>query len=102
MEWTHKQIRGLNSKASSEIETPYNARTHRQENGDSPLFDTPSSQQTPKTRSHNFGRFDASALHIAHALKATELQKAYKKEKPMHYYLVCKTQEKKLADVIVF
>ncbi|ODM96551.1 LIM domain-containing protein E [Orchesella cincta] len=75
------------SKASSKFEaTMFDPR---RENGASPLFDTPSQQQqTPKTRSHNFGRFDASALHIAHALKATELQKAYKKEKPMHYYLV--------------
>jgi hypothetical protein len=39
-------------------------------------------------RGHNYGRFDASALHIAHALKATQLQKAYKKEKPIHHYLV--------------
>lgn len=85
---TKLQIRG-SSKASSEIEAYTQPPTHRRENGASPLFDMPSKQQaTPKARSHNFGRFDASALHIAHALKATELQKAYKKEKPMHYYLV--------------
>ncbi|CAG9133983.1 unnamed protein product [Plutella xylostella] len=36
-----------------------------------------------------YGRFDASALHIAHALKQTELQKAYHrpKEKPIDCYL---------------
>jgi LIM domain len=39
---------------------------------------------------HEYGRFDASALHIAHALRATEIQKAYNKarEKPIDYYLV--------------
>lgn len=36
------------------------------------------------------GRFDASALHIAHALKQTEIQKSYKKglDKPIDEYLV--------------
>lgn len=36
------------------------------------------------------GRFDASALHIAHALKQTEIQKSYNKglEKPIGEYLV--------------
>ena len=41
--------------------------------------------------SYQYGRFDASALHIAHALRATELQKSYQKrarEKPIEYYLV--------------
>jgi len=40
--------------------------------------------------SYQYGRFDASALHIAHALKQTELQKGYSKarEKPIDYYLV--------------
>lgn len=39
---------------------------------------------------YQYGRFDASALHIAHALRATELQKSYNKarEKPIEYYLV--------------
>lgn len=39
---------------------------------------------------YKYGRFDASALHIAHALKQTELQKAYDKrrEKPIDFYLV--------------
>lgn len=39
---------------------------------------------------YKYGRFDASALHIAHALKQTEVQKAYNKrrEKPIDYYLV--------------
>ena len=36
------------------------------------------------------GRFDAKALHIAHALKQTEIQKSYNKarEKPIGDYLV--------------
>ncbi|KAG5869331.1 hypothetical protein JTB14_027753 [Gonioctena quinquepunctata] len=39
--------------------------------------------------SYQYGRFDASALHIAHALKQTELQKSYKvsREKPIDCYL---------------
>jgi len=38
----------------------------------------------------HLGRFDASALHIAHALKQTEIQKSYNKarEKPIDQYLV--------------
>ena len=50
----------------------------------------------PISPSHNdsadykYGRFDASALHIAHALKQTEIQKSYNKprEKPIDSYLV--------------
>jgi hypothetical protein len=40
------------------------------------------------------GRFDASALHIAHALKQTEIQKSYNKarEKPIGEYLVSSTE----------
>lgn len=43
---------------------------------------------------YKYGRFDASALHIAHALKQTEIQKAYNKrrEKPIDYYLVSNKQ----------
>ncbi|XP_069681616.1 hillarin [Periplaneta americana] len=46
-------------------------------------------QQHHGDSSYQYGRFDASALHIAHALRATELQKAYNKarEKPIDYYL---------------
>ncbi|CAH0552085.1 unnamed protein product [Brassicogethes aeneus] len=42
-----------------------------------------------ETPGYQYGRFDASALHIAHALKQTELQKAYKqnREKPIDCYL---------------
>ncbi|XP_023315119.1 hillarin [Trichogramma pretiosum] len=38
---------------------------------------------------YQYGRFDASALHIAHALKQTEIQKGYSKarEKPIDFYL---------------
>lgn len=41
--------------------------------------------------SYQYGRFDASALHIAHALRATQLQKSYNqnlREKPIQCYLV--------------
>lgn len=51
------------------------------------------SKENGHNSSHNdyqYGRFDASALHIAHALRATELQKSYGKarEKPIDFYLV--------------
>ncbi|XP_046388958.1 hillarin [Ischnura elegans] len=38
---------------------------------------------------YQYGRFDASALHIAHALKATKIQRAYgrPREKPIDCYL---------------
>ncbi|CAG9834340.1 unnamed protein product [Diabrotica balteata] len=46
--------------------------------------------------SYQYGRFDASALHIAHALKQTELQKSYKvhREKPIDCYLDRDEQKK--------
>ena len=57
---------------------------------------------------HQWGRFDTSALHIQHALKATEVQRKYSKpyEKPIESFLVrmifltfltdiCKTQIKR-------
>lgn len=46
---------------------------------------------------YKYGRFDASALHIAHALKQTALQKAYEKqrEKPIDAYLVSQLTTKK-------
>ena len=36
---------------------------------------------------YKYRHFDASALHIAHALKQTKIQKAYNKrrEKPIHF-----------------
>ncbi|CAH1392679.1 unnamed protein product [Nezara viridula] len=44
----------------------------------------------PQIDQYQYGRFDASALHIAHALRATEIHRAYNKarEKPIEYYLV--------------
>ncbi|XP_014284200.1 hillarin [Halyomorpha halys] len=43
----------------------------------------------PQLDQYQYGRFDASALHIAHALRATEIHRAYNKarEKPIEYYL---------------
>lgn len=48
------------------------------------------SPQSQNDTDYKYGRFDASALHIAHALKQTEIQKAYNKarEKPIDFYLV--------------
>lgn len=50
---------------------------------------------------YKYGRFDASALHIAHALKQTEIQKAYNKrrEKPIDFYLVSKKMKKKTSEL---
>lgn len=50
-------------------------------------YSSPSYGDSP---GYQYGRFDASALHIAHALKQTELQKAYRthREKPIDCYLV--------------
>uniref|UniRef100_A0A1A9WNX4 Uncharacterized protein n=1 Tax=Glossina brevipalpis TaxID=37001 RepID=A0A1A9WNX4_9MUSC len=47
------------------------------------------SPQSQNDTDYKYGRFDASALHIAHALKQTEIQKAYNKarEKPIDFYL---------------
>ncbi|CAG0897687.1 unnamed protein product [Cyprideis torosa] len=45
---------------------------------------------------YQYGRFDASALHIAHALRATELQRSYKKicmDRPLDSYLDRETQK---------
>lgn len=51
---------------------------------------SPARELSRDTPDYQYGRFDASALHIAHALKQTELQKAYHrpKEKPIDCYLV--------------
>lgn len=78
-----------------------NVKTHINGNSHSPIsppIDRYNSH-SPNPQSYNnhsesptyqYGRFDASALHIAHALKQTEIQKAYKmhREKPIDCYLV--------------
>lgn len=80
-----------------------NIRTHVNGNNQQPASPPYSDRQkhtySPNSYPHNnhldspgyqYGRFDASALHIAHALKQTELQKAYSRprEKPLDCYLV--------------
>lgn len=95
------QIRA-SGKGTLDLESLHIRSSSRGENG-SPAFDGvsganggtphPSGKGTTPgggVERHNYGRFDASALHIAHALRATELQKAYKKDKPLHAYLVGK------------
>merc|ERR1712048_130258 len=44
---------------------------------------------TQQLNEHRWGQFDSSALHIAHALKATEVQRKYSKphEQPIETYL---------------
>lgn len=59
--------------------------------GQSPHYSPNSYHNHDTSPSYQYGRFDASALHIAHALKQTELQKSYNKvnrEKPIDCYLV--------------
>ncbi|KAJ8924101.1 hypothetical protein NQ315_006883 [Exocentrus adspersus] len=77
-----------------------NVRTHVNGNSHSPPYGerhsspqhySPNHYQNnhESSPSYQYGRFDASALHIAHALKQTELQKSYKmnREKPIDCYL---------------
>ncbi|CAG9863840.1 unnamed protein product [Phyllotreta striolata] len=89
--FVNEQIRGP-SRTSDEGVT---VRTHINGNHHQPHSPTyggysPNnyySQESSPT--YQYGRFDASALHIAHALKQTELQKSYKvhREKPIDCYL---------------
>ena len=46
--------------------------------------------QSNHPNAHNWGRYDSSALHIQHALRATEVQRKYSKphEKPLEEFLV--------------
>ncbi|KAK4020343.1 hypothetical protein OUZ56_002331 [Daphnia magna] len=46
---------------------------------------------------HQHGRFDASPLHIAHALRATELKHSNRRpiEKPLDSYLEWRSERKK-------
>ncbi|KAI5721692.1 hypothetical protein M8J77_024257 [Diaphorina citri] len=61
--------------------------------GRSPSPQAPSSPVPPDAHAYQYGRFDASALHIAHPLRATELQRKYHRpggpvaEKPIECYL---------------
>jgi len=92
--FVNEQIRGA-GKGTFDAEA-LNIRPHLNGHGHtSPgnLAATPPPMPTPALQpgaDYQYGRFDASALHIAHALKATELHRAYNKarEKPIEYYLV--------------
>ncbi|KAL1512646.1 hypothetical protein ABEB36_002205 [Hypothenemus hampei] len=70
----------VNGNSAQPHSPPYGDRTHY-----SPTSYTDGASPT----GYQYGRFDASALHIAHALKQTELQKSYKihREKPIDAYL---------------
>ena len=47
-------------------------------------------QELTPHQQHQWGRYDSSALHIQHALRATEVQRKYSKpqERPIESYLV--------------
>lgn len=95
--FVNEQIRG---PSRGSFEEAYSVRNHLNGNGQhaSPPYDRNKQSYSPNSYSQNnhtdspgyqYGRFDASALHIAHALKQTELQKAYgrPREKPLDCYL---------------
>lgn len=88
----NEQIRGI-GKGTFDAEA-LNIRSHLNGHAGSTTSQSQSQHQEYSRKDHHdgyqYGRFDASALHIAHALRATELQKAYNKarEKPIDYYLV--------------
>ncbi|CAH1101624.1 unnamed protein product [Psylliodes chrysocephalus] len=95
--FVNEQIRGP-SRTSDEgvsIRTHVNG-THNQPH--SPTYGgySPNYYNPETSPSYQYGRFDASALHIAHALKQTELQKSYKvhREKPIDCYLDRDEQKK--------
>lgn len=95
----NEQIRG-GGKGTFDAEA-LNIRAHMHQNGHGLPSSTDYHRERERSRErsrdrdrdphgYQYGRFDASALHIAHALRATELQKGYNKarEKPIDYYLV--------------
>ncbi|CAO1303739.1 unnamed protein product [Diamesa serratosioi] len=63
-------------------------------NGNGNVIRDPISPAHNDSSDYKYGRFDASALHIAHALKQTEIQKSYNKprEKPIDSYLAREEQ----------
>ncbi|XP_053615051.1 hillarin [Plodia interpunctella] len=81
--YVNEQIRG-HARNSHENELSPTRAT----NGNS-VHASPARELSRDTPDYQYGRFDASALHIAHALKQTELQKAYHRprEKPIDCYL---------------
>ncbi|XP_018566054.1 hillarin [Anoplophora glabripennis] len=77
----------VNGSSQQPHSPPYSGERHS-----SPQHYSPNHYQNnhhESSPSYQYGRFDASALHIAHALKQTELQKSYKmtREKPIDCYL---------------
>uniref|UniRef100_A0A6P7FAX4 Hillarin-like n=1 Tax=Diabrotica virgifera virgifera TaxID=50390 RepID=A0A6P7FAX4_DIAVI len=98
----NEQIRGpsrvSNDSEGLHVRTHINGSNHQPHSptygGYSPNNNYSYHQET--SPSYQYGRFDASALHIAHALKQTELQKSYKvhREKPIDCYLDRDEQKK--------
>jgi len=85
----NEQIRGSGRAGTFDAEA-LNIRPHLNGHSSTSYHQQVTLEQSMTAASHEYGRFDASALHIAHALRATEIQKAYNKarEKPIDYYLV--------------
>lgn len=94
--FVNEQIRGYGKGTfdaeALNIKSHLNGHHHHHNNQQSPTRQS----QSPQPYNHHdsgyqYGRFDASALHIAHALRATQLQKSYNqktREKPIQCYLV--------------
>jgi len=79
-------VEALNTKSYSDVH-----QNHHHQRRQSPARNCRQSSPQPQDSGHQYGRFDASALHIAHALRATQLQKSYDqktREKPIQCYLV--------------
>lgn len=103
--FVNEQIRGY-GKGTFDAEA-LNIKSHL--NGHHHNQQSPTRQsQSPQSFNHqdnggyHYGRFDATALHIAHALRATQLQKSYNqntREKPIQCYLVSYTKRSSIIEL---
>ncbi len=91
--FVNEQIRP-GGKASIDADS-IGIRTHIQHQKESQSNGSGVQTITQQLSEHRWGQFDSSALHIQHALKATEVQKKYSKphEKPLEAYLDQEEQE---------
>ncbi|KAJ8963453.1 hypothetical protein NQ318_018935, partial [Aromia moschata] len=87
MEWFLNVRTHVNGSSHQPHSPPYGGDRHGSPQHYSPNYYQNSHHEG--SPGYQYGRFDASALHIAHALKQTELQKSYKvsREKPIDCYL---------------
>lgn len=93
--FVNEQIRGYGKGTfdaeALNIKSHLNGHHHNQQSPNIRQSQSPQPFSHPESGGYQYGRFDASALHIAHALRATQLQKSYNqktREKPIQCYLV--------------